>query len=369
MTDHFVVDEMNNNLPSSIARTRTLIASPACLLLAVAFVMLAACAKEPIYRQQSYVFGTLVEVTVWGENDERAQELIGKVLREFDRLHKELHAWQPSELTKVNDAIAKGEPVSTTPELAAILRDAANLSAQSNGAFNPAIGKLISLWGFQSEEFKSIVPDVEKIKVLVNARPSMADLRIDGTTVHSSNRDVQIDLGGYAKGYALDRAIDMLKKEATKNALINIGGNIIALGERGNRPWRIGIQHPRKPSAIAAMDLYNGDAIGTSGDYQRYFEKDGKRYCHIIDPATGTPVQNVQSVTVVAKKGTQAGVLSDVASKPIFVAASDRWSEAARGMGIDLVMRVDGKGHVDVTTLMSKRLTFDDKKLTVREVK
>jgi FAD:protein FMN transferase len=338
-----------------------------CISLVAMVFALAACTKEPIYRQQSYVFGTLVEVTIWGENDARAQELIGKVLREFDRLHKELHAWQPSELTKVNDAISKGDAIETTPELAAILKDAAKLSAQSNGAFNPAIGKLIALWGFQSDEFKPIVPDAEKIKALVGAKPKMADLIFEGNKISSKNRDVKIDLGGYAKGYALDRAIEILKKDGVQNALINIGGNIIAMGERGNRPWRIGIQHPRKSSAIAAMDIYDGEAIGTSGDYQRYFEKDGKRYCHIIDPATGMPVDGVQSVSVVAKKGTQAGVMSDVASKPIFIAGTEKWRDASRTMGIDLVLRVDGNGGADVTTLMSKRLTFDDKKITVRE--
>ena len=327
-----------------------------------------ACSKEPIYRQQSFVFGTMVEVTIWGENDAPGAELTGKVLREFDRLQKELHAWQPSELTKVNDAIAKGESIQTTPELAAILQDAAKLSAQSGGAFNPAIGKLIALWGFQGDEFKPIIPDAEKIKALVNAKPSMADLKFDGTKISSSNRDVKIDLGGYAKGYALDRAVDILKKEGVQNALINIGGNIIAMGERGNRPWKIGIQHPRKPSAIAVMDIYDSEAIGTSGDYQRYFEKDGKRYCHVIDPITGMPTENVQSVSIVVKTGTQIGVMSDVASKPIFIAGAQKWREAARTMGIDLVLRVDGKGGVDVTTLMSKRLTFDDKKPTVREV-
>lgn len=357
-----------NNQSSGIAGARVPRAFQACLLLALAFTLLAGCTKEPIYRQQSYVFGTLVEVTIWGENDARAQELIGKVLREFDRLHKELHAWQPSELTKVNDAIAKGQTITTTPELADLLKEAAKLSAQSNGAFNPAIGKLIALWGFQSDEFKSVIPDAEKIKALVNAKPSMADLKIDGTKISSSNREVKIDLGGYAKGYALDRAVDILKKDGAQNALINIGGNIIALGEHGNRAWRIGIQHPRKPSAIAAMDLYNGEAIGTSGDYQRYFEKDGKRFCHIINPATGMPVENVQSVSIVAKTGTQAGLMSDVASKPIFIAGTEKWRDAARTMGIDLVLRVDSTGGVDVTTLMSKRLAFDDKKLSIREV-
>ena len=155
----------------------------------------------------------------------------------------------------MNDAIAKGQTITTTPELADLLKEAAKLSAQSNGAFNPAIGKLIALWGFQSDEFKSVIPDAEKIKALVNAKPSMADLKIDGTKISSGNRAVKIDLGGYAKGYALDRAVDILKKDGAQNALVNIGGNIIALGERGNRPWKIGIQHPRKPSAIAAMDL------------------------------------------------------------------------------------------------------------------
>jgi FAD:protein FMN transferase len=333
-----------------------------------AILVLVACTKEPIYRQQSYVFGTLVEVTIWGENEPRAQELIGKVLREFDRLHKELHAWQPSELTKVNAAIAKGEAITTTPELAAILQGAAKLSAQSNGTFNPAIGKLIALWGFQSDEFKPVIPDAEKIKALVNAKPSMADLKIEGTTISSNNREVHIDLGGYAKGYALDRAIAILKKEGTQNALINIGGNIIALGERGNRPWRIGIQHPRKPSAIAVLDIYDGESIGTSGDYQRYFEKDGKRYCHILDPVSGVPVQNVQAVTIVAKRGAGAGVISDVASKPIFIAAENRWRDSARTMDIDLAMRVNGKGEVYLTTLMTKRLSFDDKNTVMHEV-
>ena len=333
-----------------------------------AILVLVACTKEPIYRQQSYVFGTLVEVTIWGENEPRAQELIGKVLREFDRLHKELHAWQPSELTKVNAAFAKGETVTTTPELAAILQDAAKLSAQSNGTFNPAIGKLIALWGFQSDEFKPVIPDAEKIKALVDAKPSMADLKIEGTIIISSNREVQIDLGGYAKGYALDRAIAILKKESIENALINIGGNIIALGERGNRPWRIGIQHPRKPSAIAVLDIYDGEAIGTSGDYQRYFEKDGKRYCHILDPVSGAPVQNVQAVTVIAKRGAEAGVMSDVASKPIFIATPALWRDRARAMDIHLAMRVDAKGEVFLTTLMAKRLSFDDKNTVMHEV-
>ena len=98
---------------------------------------------------------------------------------------------------------------------------------------------------------------------------------------------VKLDLGGYAKGYALDRAAEILKSQGIHNALINIGGNVLALGTHGTRPWRVGIQHPRKPGPLATLELRDGEAIGTSGDYQRYFELDGKRYCHLIDPRTG----------------------------------------------------------------------------------
>ena len=115
---------------------------------------------------------------------------------------------------------------------------------------------------------------------------------------YSTNPAVQLDLGGYAKGYALDVAAAILQAHGVKNALVNIGGNVIALGTHGDRPWRVGIQHPRKPGTLATLDLHDGEAIGTSGDYQRYFELDGKRYCHLIDPRTGHPAHGMQSVTV-----------------------------------------------------------------------
>ena len=162
----------------------------------------------------------------------------------------------------------------------------------------PVLAGLIETWGFHHDEFKPIKIDENKIKNLVQSNPQMTDIVIENSKVFSKNPAVQLDFGGYAKGYALDMALKYLRKQGVKNALVNIGGNIIALGKHGEKPWRVGIQHPRKPNAIATLDLESGWAIGTSGDYQRYFELDGKRYCHIIDPATGYPVQDMQAVTV-----------------------------------------------------------------------
>ncbi|HEY0675755.1 MAG TPA: FAD:protein FMN transferase, partial [Immundisolibacter sp.] len=266
--------------------------APMRMLAVVAALLLAACGgKEPLYQEQAYVFGTLVEVSVYGEPEPRARQAVAAVMQEFQRLHDRLHAWQPGELDELNRAFASGESRAITAELAGMLQDAAQLSEQSGGLFNPAIGGLVRLWGFHADEFGPLQPDGQRIAQWVKRRPQMSDINIVRGRAHSRNRSVQLDLGGYAKGYALDRAAESLRAQGIRNALVNIGGNVIALGAHGKRPWRVGIQHPRKPGALAALDLHDGEAIGTSGDYQRYFIADDVRYCHLIDPRSGYPAQ------------------------------------------------------------------------------
>lgn len=323
---------------------------------------LASCTpKEPLYNTQSYVFGTLVDISIYGETEEKSQAVSNEIFKQFQELHRRLHAWKPSEISTLNSAFAQGKSADITPDLAALLELAVKLSAQSNGAFNPAIGGLISAWGFQNDEFKPIKVDEEKIKGLVSANPQMSDLVIKNGKVHSKNLNLKLDLGGYAKGYALDRALIYLQEQGVKNALVNIGGNLIALGRHGEKPWHIGIQHPRQPNAIASLDLPSGWAIGTSGDYQRYFELDGKRYCHIIDPATGYPVQNTNLVTVLIPPQANAGVLSDVASKPIFIAQTDARSDAAKKMGVGNFLVIESADKILVSQSMAKRLFWLDK--------
>lgn len=330
--------------------------------------LLVSCAREtPVYHQQSYVFGTLVDVTIAGEDEARARQLTGQVLAEFDRLHRTLHAWKPSDLSRLNAAFARGERAPVGPELAAILRDAAALSAQSGGTFNPAIGGLVKQWGFQSDEFAPLRPDPAALAAWVKAAPGMDDIAVENGFAHSRNPAVQLDLGGYAKGYALDLAAASLRAQGVGGALINIGGNILAIGSRGGQPWRVGIQHPRKPSAIATLELGDGEAIGTSGDYQRFFELDGKRYCHIIDPRSGYPVQGVEAVTVLVAPGRLAGALSDVASKPLFIAGAAGWREAATRMGIGAALLIDARGEIHLTATMKKRLRFAEKTPVVHE--
>jgi thiamine biosynthesis lipoprotein len=330
-------------------------------LILLFLLLLTGCGREPVQQAQSYVFGTLVEVSIYGESEARATQLTGHILGEFQRMHETLHAWRPaSELSRINAAFAAGMAVETTPEVAAMITDAAAISAQSGGLFNPAIGNLIQLWGFQSDEFMPVRPELQHINELVTAQPSMTDIVIDGNRVSSLNKAVRLDLGGYAKGYALDQAAAYLRNEKVQGALVNIGGNILAIGAHGERHWRVGIQHPRQPGPIAILDLPDGWAIGTSGDYQRYFELDGKRYCHVIDPRSGWPVQGVQAVTVLLPPGSQAGTRSDTDSKPLFINAAN-WRESAWRMGLEHVLLIDGQGKVHITEAMHRRLQFTDK--------
>jgi thiamine biosynthesis lipoprotein len=316
---------------------------------------LAACSPPPLVQQQSYVFGTLVEISVIDDLGSRAKPAISEVLAHFDQLHRQLHAWQPSELSQLNAALARGGRAPVSPELAAMLQDAQVLAAQSDELFNPAIGGLVALWGFHADTPQSRVPDAAAIQDWVSRQPRMADLVIEGTMVSSRNPAVQLDLGGYAKGRALDDAAAILKKWGIRNALVNIGGNVIALGAHGDRPWRVGIQHPRKASTLATLELHDGEAIGTSGDYQRFFEVAGRRYSHLIDPRSGTPATGMQSVTVLVS-GERAGTRSDALSKPLFIDGAARLADNASRLVIFDYLAVDAAGKTHVSPAMKRRL-------------
>lgn len=323
-------------------------------------MLLASCGREPLVQTQSYVFGTLVDISIYGESETKAHQAINQVLAQFQHLHNQLHAWKPeSELSQLNQSFAAGNsPVKVTPELSKMLIQASELSRQSGGLFNPALGHLIQAWGFQRDEFTPVKMGNADVQKWVKARPAMSDLVIKNQMVHSKNPAVKLDLGGYAKGYALDQASKILRAQGIENALVNIGGNIIALGKHGDKPWRVGIQHPRLAKPMATLELLDGWAVGTSGDYQRYFELNGRRYCHILDPRTGYPTQGTQAVTVLIPPGENAGVMSDVASKPIFISEENAKAQAAKKMGVSYYLISDAQGNFSVSEAMQPRLSW-----------
>jgi len=335
-------------------------------LLAMALAWLSSSIADATeYRASAYVFGTLARITVVADDPGHAQRVVARAFREFDRMHRDLHAWQPGELMALNEAIARGEKdIATTAEIAGIIEDSTRLSERSAGLFNPAIGSLVALWSFHRDQPGGPLPDPAEIARIVGAHPRMADLTVRGITVSSSNRAVRLDFGGYAKGYALDRAAAILRDGGLANALVDVGGNILALGKHGATPWRIGLEDPRAASGprelLGTIELADGEAIGTSGDYRRYYIVGGKRYAHIIDPHSGYPATGVRSVTVVVHARPGAGALSDAASKPLFIAGPSGWRKAADNLGITQALLVDDEGQLQVTPELAQRLQGRD---------
>lgn len=329
-----------------------------CFLL-LASLLLSACKQDTLFKQESFVFGTRVEIISAGHPEVQTREALGAVLREFDRLHRTYHAWQPSELTALNAAFAAGKSAAAEPEMLALIKASQHYAQLGNHSFDPAIGHLIELWGFHSDNFEPRLPEPLALNKILAAQPSVAQISISGNLLRSSNPQVALDFGGIAKGYALDRAVFILHAHGIRNALINIGGNVMALGSKNGQPWQVGIQHPRASGPLATLALYDGEAIGTSGDYQRFFELEGKRYSHLLDPHSGQPATHTQALSILITPRQDAGMLSDAASKPIFLAAA-AWREMARRFEIKHVLRVDAAGRIAVTTDMRARLRWAD---------
>ena len=262
------------------------------LVILLLSLSLLACGSEPgSYQQKLVVFGTIVDISLWGVDEQKAEQAVMAIDRDFQRMHYEWHAWEPGPLTALNQSIAEGKAVTVLPSLIPIIERSKMLYRQSDGLFNPAIGRLLNLWGFQSSERPQRPPPSKTaIAALVDARPAMDDVSIEEGVLRSSNPNVQFDFGAFAKGYAIDLAIERLQAMGVEHAIVNGGGDLRAIGSKGGRPWRVGIRHPQGEGILAALEVSGDESVFTSGNYERFNEYEGVRYTHILDPRTGWPV-------------------------------------------------------------------------------
>ena len=326
-------------------------------LLVILVSLLAGCQRPvPEYRESQYLFGTLVNFTVRGVESAQAQAAVAAIGEDFQRMHNDWHAWKPGELSRLNQQLPDGEFHPVSPFLLPLIEEAGVLAAQSNNLFNPAIGQLVKLWGFHSDTLPSgSPPSQDMIQTLVQKQPRMADIIIEGERIRSRNPAVSLDFGGFAKGAALDLAMQRLREMGIENAIINAGGDLNVIGSHGDRPWKVGVRHPQGEGVLAAVELKDGEAIYTSGNYERYREHEGVSYSHIIDPRTGMPVRHVASVTVIDRVGARA----DAAATALSVAGPKDWYRIARQMGLKYVMLVDEQGKVYMNPAMAERVRFE----------
>ena len=308
------------------------------------------------HRSASYVFGTLAQVTVFAE-PRQAEAAARRVLGEFDRLHWKLHAWKDGALVELNRAIAGGATsIRIDRELASLIRAAAELSARSGGLFNPALGQVVRAWNFHADDVRGAQPSAALLEALLAAAPKMSDVRIEGDELTCLNRAVQLDFGGYAKGYALDRARALLRESGIESALLDVGGHVMALGRRAGRPWAVGLRSPRGAGLLARLELHDGEVVSTSGDYERFLSFAGRRYSHVIDPRTVQPAGDALAASVLAAAAPDAGAASDAASSALFVAGATAWRDAAERMAMPQALLVDRSGRVHASEALRRRL-------------
>ena len=248
-----------------------------------------------------------------------------------------------------------------------VIQLAKTLATNSNHLFNPAAGQLFSLWGFHQDNWFQSRPPPDKtaLNEWLQSAPTMENITISNGVLKSSNQHVKLGFGGFAKGYAIDKAIEALKQKGIQNALINIGGDLRAIGAHGKRPWVIGIRHPRQDGMIASIALNNDESAFTSGDYERFFEYEGVRYPHIIDPHTGSPANQAISVTVLHQNAS----IADAAATALFVAGND-WPNIAASLDISHVMLIKPNGQIELSPTMAERITLlaDKGKTLIRTI-
>lgn len=278
--------------------------------------------------------GTRVEVQLWSDDPAAARTLLDGAMAEFDRIEALMSTYiDSSEMSRVNKH-AYDQPQEVSAELFALLQEALRMSELTGGAFDITFDSIGELYDFRAG-IKPTEQDIAEQLDTIDYR--LVELDEGSSTVTFTAAGVRINLGGIAKGYAVERVIKLLADAGVEHALATAGGDTRLLGDRRDKPWIVGIRDPNDNDAIFTRLALNDEAISTSGDYERFFIEDGKRYHHILRPTDGKPVEGVRSVTVIGPNAT----MTDGLSTSIFVMGPEA--------GLAMVAKLPGYEAVVIT--------------------
>lgn len=334
----------------------------AILLTMLLGILAAGCAKKteeeiPTIKTR-FIMGTVVTVKVYGANGSKiAQEVLDKL----DHLEKLMSVnIADSEVSQIN-AKAGMEPVVVSEDTFEVIQRAVQYAHQTDGLFDPTIGPLVQLWGIGGNHAKVPTPEeIANVLPLVNYKNVVIDE--EAKTIYLSQRGMMIDVGGIAKGYAADQAIEIYRKNKVKSAFINIGGNVMVHGTKPDKSlWRIGIQDPRavRDDLMAVVQL-NDQAVVTSGDYERFIVRDGKRYHHILNPKTGYPSDSgLISASIIGKESFDA----DALSTSVFLMGAEAGIKLAQSSGYE-VMLITADKKVIITDPMKGKIEITSEEYT-----
>ncbi|MEJ2132169.1 MAG: FAD:protein FMN transferase [Gammaproteobacteria bacterium] len=304
------------------------------------------------WRDSQSIMGTRVLVELWHPDEVEGRAAVAAVMEEMRRVDREMSPFkEESALSRMNREAAK-RPVEVSPELFELMWKSVRISELTGGAFDVTFASA----GRQYDYRKGVKPDSTH---LAEALPAIDYHHVEFDRahhrIHYLHEGVYVDLGGIAKGYAVDRAIALLRARGITQAMVGAGGDTRIIGDRRGKPWVVGIRHPRKEGENAAVLPLADVAVSTSGDYERYFELDGVRYHHIIDPKTGDSARKVTSVTILGDEATT----TDALSTSVFVlGVKEGLALVNRLPGIDAII-IDGEGRLHFSEELL-RLTGED---------
>jgi FAD:protein FMN transferase len=308
-----------------------------------------------IVERVRIAMGSELRLTAWTADEAAADASFEKVFAEFERLEALLSVWREgSDIQRLNQA-AGDHPVPVSADVREVLTIAQQVSEWTDGRFDVTFGVLTDLWRFDHDQDDHI-PDPGEVKrrlPLVNYRD--LEVQAPGGTAFLRRKGMKVNLGGIGKGYAVDRAVSLLRRSGLRDFMIQAGGDLYVAGRKGDRAWRLGIQDPRGPANRSFASIELSDAtFSTSGDYERSFLKDGRRYHHIIDLSVGEPARGCRSVTLV----TDRAVIADALAKGVFILGPTAgMALIERTPGVQGVI-VSARNEVLISPGLKERLTL-----------
>ena len=308
--------------------------------------------SSDLFKYHQVAMGTVIEITLIGDDEGAANKAVLQAFQEIKRIETLMSPWlDSSDVIRINRSAGEGW-TKVSPETMEVIKKAQEISELSEGSFDMTVGPLTQLWRMARE--KGIPPSTKDVKEkldLVNFRD--VSITHEGK-VFLKKKGMAVDLGGIAKGYAVDRAFELLRSLGYKNLIVNAGGDLRVGGTKNDQPWSIGIQDPRVSQKIMAKVLVSDTAVATSGDYEKFFIHQDKRYHHIFNPRDGFPTEGSQSVTVVCKDG----ITADGLATAVFVLGPEKgYSLCQRLEGVECLI-VDKEGKIKFSPGLKGRISF-----------
>ncbi len=322
-------------------------------------LLLGACAHgapgpDPVVVKRAQMqMGTIVTLTAVASDEATGQRALTAGFQEVRRLEQLLSTWIPaSELSQVNRAAGQA-PVTVSDETWTVVSRSLEIAALTDGAFNIAVGPAVEAWSVTERQRIPDEAELERLRPAIDLRQVQLDRQ--ARTIYLARPEMRLDVGGIGKGYAADRVEVVMRQAGALGGVVALAGDIKTFGRLpGGKPFPFAIRHPRKPDEVLAFVDLQDEAISTAGDYERFFERDGVRYHHILDPRTLQPARACQSVTVVAKEG----VMADGLDTGIFVLGPERGMALVERLPDVEAVIVDDTGRVLVSSGLQGRVRF-----------